>query len=474
MGKVPAHWETRRIKNWLVVNQSVLPEDTDPNYAFAYLEIGSIGTGRIVETPETIRFEDSPSRARRVVKSGDTIVSTVRTYLKAVWHADHPDSDLVVSTGFAVLTPRSGACPKFVSYLCQNEAFTSRVAAESVGVAYPAIAETRLANFHVGVPPVSEQSAIVRFLDRADQRIRHHIRVKEKLISLLVEQKQAAIHQAVTGRIDVRTGQPYPAYKRSGVECLGEVPAHWNVMRLRQCGTMVGGMTPSMGEPRFWDGDIPWVTPKDMKLEAIHDSSMQITKAALRETSIRLIEPPAVLMVVRGMILARRVPIAWITSCVTINQDMKAVVPAVGIKVEFLARALDSAQDALATFIDEAGHGTRRLPTERLRTLTVAFPPEDEQSLVVRFVDQTTTEIDKRIVDARREIDLLREYRTRLIANVVTGELDVREAAAALPEEPDDPDTVEAECLGPEGGDDGCPDRDRRTAVPAAQEEMTP
>ena len=213
LGELPTHWEIRRIKNWLAVNQSVLPEDTDPDYAFDYLEIGSIGTGRIVEAPETVRFEDSPSRARRIVKSGDTIVSTVRTYLKAVWHADHPNSGLVASTGFAVLTPRSGAYPKFVSYLCQSEAFTNRVVGESVGVAYPAIAETKLANFHVGVPPVPEQSAIVRFLDHADRRIQRSIRAKEKLITLLEEQKRAVIHQAVTGRIDVRTGQPYPAYQ---------------------------------------------------------------------------------------------------------------------------------------------------------------------------------------------------------------------------------------------------------------------
>ena len=89
-----------------------------------------------------------------------------------------------------------------------------------------------------------------------------------------------------------------------------------------------------------------------------------------------------------------------------------------------------------------------------MRTLAVAIPSEDEQSLVIRFVDQTTTKIDKRIADARREIELLREYRTRLIADVVTGKLDVREAAAALPEEPDDPDAVEADCAGPEGRDD--------------------
>ena len=122
------------------------------------------------------------------------------------------------------------------------------------------------------------------------------------------------IHQAVTGQIDVRTGQPYPVYMPSGVEWLGDVPEHWEVKKLRQCGTVAGGVTPSMENRRFWDGAIPWITPKDMKREAICDSSMRVAEAAIHETSLRLIDPPAVLMVVRGMILARRVPIAWITA----------------------------------------------------------------------------------------------------------------------------------------------------------------
>ena len=212
------------------------------------------------------------------------------------------------------------------------------------------------------LPSRKEQSAIVRFLDHADRRIQRYIRAKQKLIALLEEQKQAIIHQVVTGRIDIRTGQPYPTYKASGVEWLGEVPEHWDVKKLRQCGTIAGGMTPSMENRRFWDGSIPWVTPKDMKREAICDSGIKVAEAAVYETLLRLIDPPAVLMVVRGMILARRVPIAWITSSVTINQDMKALIPAPGINAEFLARVLDSAQDAFMSLVDEAGHGTRRLP----------------------------------------------------------------------------------------------------------------
>ena len=95
LGDVPAHWEVRRLKSWLDVNEFVLSEDTDPEYTFEYLDIGSVATGRLTAKPERIRFGNSPSRARRVVRPGDTIVSTVRTYLKAVWHAEHPGDDLV-------------------------------------------------------------------------------------------------------------------------------------------------------------------------------------------------------------------------------------------------------------------------------------------------------------------------------------------------------------------------------------------
>ena len=98
LGDVPANWEVRRLKSWLEMNQATLPENTKPDYRFDYLEIGAVGTGRLTAKPEKIQFGVSPSRARRVVRSGDTIVSTVRTYLKAVWHAEDANADLIVST----------------------------------------------------------------------------------------------------------------------------------------------------------------------------------------------------------------------------------------------------------------------------------------------------------------------------------------------------------------------------------------
>lgn len=283
------------------------------------------------------------------------------------------------------------------------------------------------------VPPLSEQSAIVRFLDYVGGRIRGAIREKEKLLALLEEQRLAVIKQAVTGQIDVRTGRPYPAYKDFGTEWLSRVPAHWRVKKLRQCVAILGGMTPSMDVRRFWGGEIPWVTPKDMKADVVADSKMFVTSDALAETSLRLIDAPAVLMVVRGMILARKVPVARTIRPVTINQDMKALVCGPEISTNYLTAYLACAHNGLFPLIDEAGHGTRRLPTERWRELATAVPPLPEQNAITRYVDRVTADTAAAKDRADRQVSLLREYRVRLIADVVAGKVDVREAAANLP-----------------------------------------
>lgn len=283
-------------------------------------------------------------------------------------------------------------------------------------------------------PPFAEQTAIVRFLDYVDRRVRRYIRDKERLITLLEEQKQAVIHLAATGQFDVRTGRAYAEYKDSGVEWLPEVPAHWAMRKIRQCASISGGMTPSMEDARFWNGDVPWVTPKDMKTMVIDNSRLRVTDAALAETPLRLVQAPAVLMVVRGMILARRVPIARTAVPVTINQDMKALRPSPELNAAYLASFLDCAHDGLFPLIDEAGHGTRRLPTERWRDLPMTIPPQAEQTAISRYVDHISTGTTTAIDRTRRQIALLRDYRARLIEDVVTGKVDVREAATNLPE----------------------------------------
>ena len=204
LGMIPQHWEVQRLKHWLKVNEEVLPETTDPNYEFDYIDIGLVEIGKLTTEPKRMKFANAPSRARRVVRKGDTIVSTVRTYLKAVWYAEEPTNNLIASTGFAVLRPSSGTFPKFVSYMVQSDAFTNQVTADSVGIAYPAITETKFGTFPICVPPISEQVAIVEYLDRATAEIDIAVARAERQIELLNEYRTRLIADVVTGKLDVR------------------------------------------------------------------------------------------------------------------------------------------------------------------------------------------------------------------------------------------------------------------------------
>ena len=204
LGDVPAHWEVRRLKHWVGINEAVLPENTDPYFEFRYLEIGAVGAGTLVSEPVKTRFGNAPSRARRIVRTGDTIVSTVRTYLKATWFAEDVKDDLICSTGFAVFTPRKAVWPNFVGYITQSNALTDRVTAASVGTAYPAIAESRLGAFHVALPPLDEQAAIVEYLDGATAGIDAAIARARRQIELIQEYRTRLIADVVTGRVDAR------------------------------------------------------------------------------------------------------------------------------------------------------------------------------------------------------------------------------------------------------------------------------
>ncbi|MEW6595763.1 MAG: restriction endonuclease subunit S [Thermodesulfobacteriota bacterium] len=175
------------------------------------------------------------------------------------------------------------------------------------------------------VPPLEEQTAIAAFLDRETARIDGLIARKQRLVELLQEKRTALISRAVTKGLD-----PNVPMKDSGIEWLGEIPAHWEVYKFRYVFKMKGGMTPEKGNPEYWNGEIPWVSPKDMKKEIIADSEDHITSTALNDTGIGLVPPQNVLIVVRGMILAHTFPVAMTAGQVTINQDMKALVPIIG------------------------------------------------------------------------------------------------------------------------------------------------
>jgi type I restriction enzyme S subunit len=343
-----------------------------------------------------------------------------------------PD-ELVCSTGFVVLTPRNGTTPKFVSYLAQSNPFTDRVTADSVGVAYPGISETRLGSFHVAIPPHPEQSAIVRYLDYVDRRIRKYIRVKQKLIGLLNEQKQAIIHKAVTRGLD-----PNVKLKPSGVPWLGDVPEHWEVRRVKQCAYWISkGTTPSTeGREIIASGPVRFIKAENVSGGRIVDKPRcfidEQTNELLRRSQLREHD---VLFVIAGATLGKTAVVHSEHLPANTNQAVAFIRPNRRVHHDFLSLWLRSPRIKEHIWLNAVQSAQPNLSMADLGNFAIPVPPLPEQRQILYEVIKKVATPDEGIDRAQRGIVLLREYRTRLVADVVTGKLDVREVAAGLPEE---------------------------------------
>jgi type I restriction enzyme S subunit len=224
--------------------------------------------------------------------------------------------------------------------------------------------------------------------------------------------------------------KPYPAYKDSGVEWLGQIPAHWEAKRLKYAVSFYGGGTPSKDTLNYWDGDIPWVSPKDMRGEIIEDSEDHISEEAVARSATRLIQPGAVLVVVRSGILKHSIPVAINVRIVALNQDMKALVPKPFLTPQFLKYLVVGNQSALLVERRKAGATVESIEHELLANTCIPIPPVHEQQAIVSFLDRKITKIDALDAKLGGGIEQVKEYRIALISAAVTGKIDVREEVA--------------------------------------------
>ena len=192
-----------RFKYVASLNPESLSENESPEFEFSYLDIGAVGRGVLVEEPIKVRFSDSPSRARRIVKNGDIIVSTVRTYLRACWAVNSELDDLIVSTGFAVLRSDPSVDSRYLGWYCMTSTFIDQVVAKSVGVSYPAINASEIMGFDLPFPDLQIQVQVADVLDRKIGVLRDLCEAIENQILLLQERRQNLITALVTGELDI-------------------------------------------------------------------------------------------------------------------------------------------------------------------------------------------------------------------------------------------------------------------------------
>ncbi|WP_311950671.1 restriction endonuclease subunit S [Halomonas piscis] len=281
-------------------------------------------------------------------------------------------------------------------------------------------------------PPEHEQAQVAAFLDHETARIDALIAEQQRLIALLKEKRQAVISHAVTKGLD-----PDVPMKDSGVEWLGDVPAHWEVVKLSYLAKSRGGGTPPKDELQYWNGNIPWVTPKDMKQQWISTTIDTLSEAALHASPVNMIDSGHVLIVFRSGILRHRIPVAVNKVPVTVNQDVRAYDVAPRLLSSFFMSLVQGLNHVLLPEWSKQGATVESLDSELVNLTLTPVPALEEQEAIVAFLERETSRIDTLVNEGERGIGLLQERRSALISAAVTGKIDVRGWQAKEQAEPE-------------------------------------
>lgn len=417
LGEIPEHWNICRLKDEVTFNDEVLGDKTDADYEILYVDISSVSLIEGIVQKEPMSFENSPSRARRIVKNGDVIVSTVRTYLKAITQIQDAEDNLIVSTGFAVLRPKENLFPRFLGYWVQSENMIGAIVSNSVGVSYPAINATDLVRLPIVKLPLKEQTAIAHYLDTKLGEIDALIGKQQTLLEKLAEQRTAVITHAVTKGLN-----PAAPMKKSGVEWLGDVPAHWGVKRLKFLGDIVLGLTYSPEN----------ITNEDNGTLVLRSSNIQNGKLVYEDNVFVNSDIPKRIVTTDKDILicSRNGSRSLIGKCALIEKDGLNQTFGAFMTVyrtpyrKFVYYSLNSEifKSQLGLFLTST---INQLTTQVLGNFNIAFPPLEEQNSITDYLDQETAKIDRLCDTVNQTIGCLKEYRTALITQAVTGKIKV-------------------------------------------------
>ncbi len=435
LGEVPAHWEVKPNRTLFdEVRERGRPEE--PMLSVT-IKRGVIRQSDLLENASKKDGSNLDKSAYKLVKPGDIAYNKMRAWQGAVGASEYRG---IVSPAYVVERPRNGVSSGFLHYLLRMPGFAKEAERWSYGITSDmwSLRPEHFKMIYACLPPSIEQTAIVRFLDHADRRIRRYIRAKQKLIALLEEQKQAIIHQAVIGQMDLRTGRPYPSYKDSGVEWLGDLPDHWEVRRIGSLAKVGNGSTPARSNQAYWsDGSYPWLNSSSVNQGRITEADQFVTETALRECHLPRVPADSVLVGITGQGKTRGMA-AVLAIEVTINQHLAYITPRAGrawLTSGYLHMCLTAAYTELRAISSASGSTKGALTCEDIKSFSVPLPPMEEQEAVLLSIRRSLTPLENCVDLAQRQIELLKGYRARLIADVVTGKLDVRGAAAGLPSE---------------------------------------
>ncbi len=416
-GKVPAHWELRKLRSLL--NNIADRNRPDLPLLSVVREKGVI-VRDVSSKDENHNFIPDDLTNYKVVRAGQFAMNKMKAWQGSYGVSGH---DGIVSPAYFVFD-LDGVSGDFFHSAIRSKAyvpfFTS--ASDGVRIGQWDLSKSRMNEIAFSIPPLSEQAAIVKYLDYMDQRIKKLIAAKKKLIKLLEEQKQAIIHQAVTKGLD-----PNVPMKDSGIEWLGEVPEHWDRVSMASIASpksVVGGPDRELLSVYLKLGVVKFSDVDEKRTNATSEDLSKYQSVGVGDFVLNNQQ-------------------AWRGS-VGVSNYSGIISPAYivcslsdRLNTEYANLLFRDSSMVSQYVICSKGVGSiqRNLYWPYLKRTWLFLPPKNEQEAIVDYVDRKTTEINISIAKSKHEISLLDEYHTRLISDVVTGKLDVREAVATLPDE---------------------------------------
>ncbi len=424
IGEIPEEWKLVPIKYVASYNDETLGENTNLEYEFDYIEIGSVEYGKGIIKVEHLKFKDAPSRARRIVRKDDIIVSTVRTYLKAIADVKESDNMQIASTGFVVIRAKA-INPEYLRYSMLSESFIGMVEAYSTGISYPAINSNIVVGFKIPVPDSYEQKGIAIFLNDKCGKLDNVLEKTRASIEEYKKLKQVVITQAVIKGI-----RGDREMKDSGIEWLGEIPFTWELIPFRHVlKERQEKNSPIKSEERLSLSIDLGVTPyaeKTTNLDRFKEDFEQYKLAYegdLVMNSMNMIVGATGVSDYFGCVS----PVYY-----TFYDELEDHVTAKYCEYIFRSKTMLRVLYSLGKGIYAIVRGDDRVNTcrlkvskEDLKNIIIPVPPVEEQREIVVYLKQKCEELDKLISKKEQYLSEIENYKKSLIYEYVTGKKEV-------------------------------------------------
>lgn len=412
LGGVPSHWESFPL--FVQAKISSITNHIDKELLSVYLDRGVVKFSDVDEKRTNVTSLDLSKY--QLVRKGNLVLNNQQAWRGSVGISNYEG---IVSPAYLILELSNKFDPHYANYLFRNGSMVSHylIASKGVGTIQRNLYWGNLRRTPIFIPPLSEQQKIAQFLDDKTAKIDQAVDLAEKQIALLKEHKQILIQNAVTRGLN-----PDVPLKDSGVEWIGQVPEHWEVKKITHIFPNIGsGTTPNSSDPSFYEGNINWLQTGDLTDGYIYKTSKTITHKALQTYSTLKIYPKNSLVIAMYGATIGKVGLLQIET--TTNQACCVLSAALNIEMKYIFYLFQGIKESLVAM--SYGGGQPNISQEKIRSLKLPFPNASEQEQIADYLDKQTAKIDQAIALKTAHIEKLKEYKSVLINDAVTGKVQV-------------------------------------------------